>query len=68
MINGTSIALTLVAVVLTVIVGAGMYLQMLDQFYEQPSIHHKRFWLCQFIVATVAICLYLTRVGVIIWN
>jgi hypothetical protein len=68
MINGTPIALTLAAIVLTVLVGLCMYLHMLDEYYEKPSIRHKRFWLCQFIVATVAICLYLTRIGVIVWK
>jgi hypothetical protein len=41
---------------------------MIDKCYEQPSVKHGRFWLCQFIAAFVALCIYLTRIGVIVWQ
>jgi len=57
-----------VSIMMTVLVGLYMYTSMLDAFYEQPSIKHGRFWLCQGIAAFVALCIYLTRIGVIIWQ
>jgi Ni,Fe-hydrogenase I cytochrome b subunit len=68
MIDGTLVVSWIAAVVMTILVGTGMYISMLDAFYEQPSIKHGRFWLCQGIAAFVALCIYLTRIGVIIWQ
>jgi hypothetical protein len=68
MIDGTHIVSWLVATVLTILVGTCMYLNMLDKYCEEPSIKHGRFWFCQLISAFVAIYIYLTKIGVIIWN
>ena len=68
MINGTLIVSWIAAILLTILVGTCMYLSMLDKLVEKPSIMHGRFWLCQCICATVAICVYLTKIGVIVWN
>jgi hypothetical protein len=68
MIDGTLVVSWIAAVVMTILVGTCMYLSMLDKYYEVPSIKHGRFWLCQGIAAFVALCIYLTRIGVIIWQ
>ena len=68
MINGTLMVSWLAAIVLTILVGTCMYLSMLDKYYEEPSIKHGRFWFCQCLSASIAVCLYLTKIGVIIWN
>jgi len=68
MIDGTLVVSWIAAVVMTILVGTGMYISMLDAFYEQPSIKHGRFWLCQGIATIIALGLYLTKIGVIIWQ
>jgi len=68
MINGTLVVSWIAAVVMTILVGTGMYISMLDAFYEQPSIKHGRFWLCQGIATIIALGLYLTKIGVIVWQ
>ena len=68
MIDGTLVVSWIAAVVMTILVGTGMYISMLDAFYEQPSIKHGRFWLCQGIATIIALCIYLTHIGVIIWQ
>ena len=67
-INGTLVVSWLAAIVLTILVGLCMYVSMLDAFHEQPSIKHGRFWLCQGIAALVSLCIYLTKIGVIVWQ
>jgi hypothetical protein len=66
-IDGTTVVSWIVGVGMTVLFGMCMYVSMLDAFYEQPSIKHGRFWLCQGIAALISLCIYLTRIGVIIW-
>jgi hypothetical protein len=66
-IDGTAVVSWIAAVVMTILVGTGMYISMLDAFYEQPSIKHGRFWLCQGIATIIALGLYLTKIGVIVW-
>jgi hypothetical protein len=66
-IDGTTVVSWIVGVGMTVLVGLCMYASMLDAFYEQPSIKHGRFWLCQGIAALVSLCIYLTHIGVIVW-
>jgi Ni,Fe-hydrogenase I cytochrome b subunit len=68
MIDGTLVVSWIAAVVMTILVGTGMYISMLDAFYEQPSIKHGRFWLCQGIATIIALGLYLTKIGVIVWQ
>jgi Ni,Fe-hydrogenase I cytochrome b subunit len=68
MIDGTAVVSWIAAVVMTILVGTGMYISMLDAFYEQPSIKHGRFWLCQGISTIIALGLYLTKIGVIVWQ
>ena len=68
MIDGTLVVSWIAAVVMTILVGTGMYISMLDAFYEQPSIKHGRFWLCQGIATIIALGLYLTKIGVIVWR
>ena len=68
MIDGTTVVSWIVGVGMTVLVGLYMYTSMLDKCYEQPSVKHGRFWLCQGIAVFVALCIYLTRIGVIIWQ
>jgi hypothetical protein len=68
MIDGTLILSWVLGVFFTIGVGLVMYCSMLNAFYEYPSIKHGRFWLCQGISAMVAICVYLTKIGVIVWN
>jgi len=67
-IDGTTVVSWIVGVGMTVLVGLYMYTSMLDECYEQPSVKHGRFWLCQGIAAFVALCIYLTQIGVIIWQ
>jgi len=67
-INGTLIGTWIVAIIMTVLVGSCMYVSMLDAFHEQPSIKHGRFWLCQAIAASVVLCIYLTKIGIIVWH
>ncbi len=67
-IDGTLVVSWIVAIVMTVLVGLCMYVSMLDAFHEKPSIKHGRFWLCQGIATTIALGLYLTRIGVIVWQ
>lgn len=66
-IDGTVVVSWIAAVVMTSLVGTGIYCGMLDGFYEQPSIKHGRFWLCQGIATIIALGLYLTYIGVIVW-
>jgi hypothetical protein len=68
MIDGTLVVSWIAAVVMTSLVGTGIYCSMLDGFYEQPSIKHGRFWLCQGIATIIALGLYLTKIGVIVWQ
>jgi hypothetical protein len=67
-IDGTLVVSWIVGVGMTVLVGLCMYLSMLDKYYEEPSIKHGRFWLCQGITTTIALGLYLTKIGVIVWQ
>jgi hypothetical protein len=67
-IDGTLVVSWIAAVVMTILVGTGMYLSMLDKYYEEASIKHGRFWLCQGIATIIALSLYLSHIGVIVWN
>ena len=67
-IDGTTVVSWIVGVGMTSLFGMCMYLSMLDAFYEQPSIKHGRFLLCQGIAALVALCTYLTKIGIIVWK
>ena len=67
-IDGTLVVSWIGGIGITVLVGTCMYLSMLDAFYEQPSIKHGRFWLCQGITALVSLCIYLTKIGIIVWQ
>ncbi len=67
-INGTAVVSWIVGIGMTVLVGLCMYLSMLDKYAEEPSIKHGRFWLCQGIATTIALGLYLTRIGIIVWQ
>jgi len=67
-IDGTLVVSWIAAVGMTILIGTGMYLSMLDKYYEEPSIKHGRFWLCQGISTTIALGLYLTKIGIIVWQ
>lgn len=67
-IDGITVVSWIVGVGMTSLFGTCMYVSMLDAFYEQPSIKHGRFWLCQGIAALVALCIYLTKIGIIVWQ
>lgn len=66
-IDGTLVVSWIVGIGMTVLVGLCMYISMLAN-YEEPSIKHGRFWLCQGIAATIALGLYFTHIGVIVWR
>lgn len=66
-IDGTLVVSWIAAVGMTFLVGLGMYSSMLAN-YEEPSTKHGRFWLCQGITTTIALGLYLTHIGVIVWR
>ncbi len=68
MIDGTLVVSWIVGIGMTVLVGLCMYASMLDKYYEEPSIKHGRFWLCQGIAALVSLCIYLTKIGIIVWH
>jgi hypothetical protein len=67
-IDGITVMSWAVSIMMTVLVGTCMYISMLDKCYEQPSVKHGRFWLCQGIAALVALCIYLTKIGIIVWQ
>jgi uncharacterized membrane protein YhaH (DUF805 family) len=66
-IDGTLIVSWIVGIGMTFLVGLSMYISMLAN-YEEPSIKHGRFWLCQGITALVSLCIYLTKIGIIVWQ
>ncbi len=67
-IDGTLVVSWIVGIGMTFLFGMCMYISTLDKYYEEPSIKHGRFWLCQGVAATIALGLYLTQIGVIVWQ
>jgi hypothetical protein len=67
-IDGTLVVSWIVGVGMTFLVGLGMYINIMLANYEEPSIKHGRFWLCQGITTIIALSLYLSHIGVIVWR